>query len=66
MLLTALFCTDVSGFFSSIVGKLKGEEGEEIAPEAEEEQRDESFGFSMMSDGDVVPKRFIRKIVRPS
>lgn len=33
--------------------------------EGEEESRDDtSFGFSLMSDGDCVPKKLVRKIVR--
>jgi hypothetical protein len=55
---------DVSGFFSSIVGKLKGEQGEDAsANEDEQEAKEDTFGFSMMSDGDIIPRKLLRRIV---
>lgn len=49
----------MSGFFSSIVGKLKGEEEEELQQENED---DIGYGFSLMSSGDIVPRKFQRRI----
>lgn len=53
--------TDVSGFFSSIVGKLKGDEEEEPTGTEDEAREEESF-TSLMSD-DTVPKKLVRRIV---
>jgi hypothetical protein len=51
----------VSGFFSSIVGKLKGDEEEEPTGTEDEAREEESF-TSLMSD-DTIPKKLVRRIV---
>ncbi len=51
----------MSGFFSSIVGKLKGDEEEEPTGTEDEAREEESF-TSLMSD-DTVPKKLVRRIV---
>lgn len=57
----------MSGFFSSIVGKLKGEEEEE--PTGTEDEAREEEGFTSLMSDDTVPKKLVRRIVytpRPS
>jgi hypothetical protein len=51
----------VSGFFSSIVGKLKGEEEEE--PTGTEDEAREEEGFTSLMSDDTVPKKLVRRIV---
>lgn len=56
----AKFQSNVSGFFSSIVGKLKGEEEEE--PTGTEDEAREEEGFTSLMSDDTVPKKLVRRI----
>jgi hypothetical protein len=54
----------VSGFFSSIVGKLKGDEEEEAEGAEDEGGNREEDGFTSLVSDDTVPKKLVRRIVR--